>query len=132
MRRTKFSSLTPRLEFETKQQRTSTHHHSLASSAWLEITQAWPNFHPISGPAKEGGSLNSSEDKRILKVEMLSNFRRKINLIVPIFATAKVTKNIYETSSIFFSEYDGQWQVQLKLVPAFNNVKPKDCYFILD
>ena len=53
-------------------------------------------------------------------------------MIVPIFATAKVTKNIYETSSIFFSEYDGQWQVQFKLDLAFNNVKPKDWYFVLD
>ena len=78
----------PRVEFETKQQRTSTHR-SLALGAWLEITQAWPNFLPISGPAKEGGSSNSSEDKRILKVEMLSNFQRKINLIVPILQQRK-------------------------------------------
>ena len=54
----------PRVEFETKQQRTSTHR-SLALSAWLEITQAWPNFLPISGPAKEGGSFNLRRQKNL-------------------------------------------------------------------
>ena len=95
--RTQVSSLTPKVEFvKTQNNKELKHQHtalcpSATSCKEIKITQAWTNFLPISGQRRkeQEEEAPSCEDKRILKVEMLSNSRRKINY----FATAKSKSN---------------------------------------
>ena len=120
--RTQVSSLTPKVEFvKTQNNKELKHQHtalcpSATSCKEIKITQAWTNFLPISGQRRKEEEAPSCEEKRILKVKMLSNSRRKINY----FATAKVkvtTKNIYETVILFL-------KVRLRLIMAIGECNP--------